>query len=328
MQHSGKIVLALSALVLSLSAQAETITIGYQTGVDPSKVPQANGTYQKEIGQPLDWRRFDSGPGVVAALVSGAIQIGDLGSSPFAAAASRGAPLVAFLVADQIQSSEALVVRNGSGIKSYADLKGKTLATPFVSTSHFSLLGALKHWGIPEKEVNIVNLQPLEIAAAWRRGDIDGAFVWSPALSEIKKSGTVLTDAAQVGQWGHPTFEVWVARKDFAEKHPEVLKKFAAVTLGSFDEYRQHPEKWAQDSHYATETAKLTGVTPADVAGLIAGNRYPNAQAQVSPEFLGGGTAKATADTAAFLFQQKRIPSVLTDYSPYVSSRFIPSSAP
>lgn len=326
MQKTGKVVLALSALALSLSAQAENIVIGYQTGVDPSKVPQAAGTYQKEIGQPLDWRRFDSGPGVVAALVSGAIQIGDLGSSPFAAATSRGAPIVAFLVADQIQSSEALVVRNGSGIKTFADLKGKTIATPFVSTSHFSLLGALKHWGISEKQVNIVNLQPLEIAAAWKRGDIDGAFVWSPALSEIRKSGQVLTDAAQVGKWGHPTFEVWVARKDFAEKHPEVLKKFAAVTLDSFSDYRQHPEKWTADSANAASIARIVGVNAADVPALISGNRYPDATEQVSPEFLGGGTAKATQETAKFLAEQKRIPGVLSDYSPYVSSQYIPSS--
>jgi len=325
MQKTGKIVLALSALALSLSAQAENIVVGYQTGVDPSKVPQAAGTYDKEIGQKLDWRRFDSGPGVVSALVSGAIQIGDLGSSPFAAAVSRKVPIVAFLVVDQIQSSEALVVRNGSGITSPADLKGKTIATPFVSTSHFSLLGALKHWGISDKQVKIVNLQPLEIAAAWKRGDIDGAFVWAPALSEIEKSGTVLTDAAQVGKWGEPTFEVWVARKDFAEKHPEILKKFAAVTLDSISDYRQHPEKWSATSANAAATARLVGVNPADVPALIAGNKYPDASEQAGPEYLGGGIAKATKATAEFLFQQKRIPGVLPDYSPYVSSQYIPA---
>ena len=57
-----------------------------------------------------------------------------------------------------------------------------------------------KHWQIDPSKVMIVNLNPAEIAAAWRRGDIDGAFVWSPALGEIKKSGKVLTDAAEVGQ--------------------------------------------------------------------------------------------------------------------------------
>jgi taurine transport system substrate-binding protein len=184
---------------------------------DPSKVPQADGLYEKTIGQPIDWRRFNSGPEVVTAIASGDVQIGNLGSSPLAAAASRNLPIVAFIVSAQINAAEALVVRNGSGIEKPQDLIGKTIATPFVSTSHYSLLGAMKHWGLDASKVKVVNLQPAEIAAAWKRGVIDGAFVWSPALGEIRKTGKTLTDAAQVGQWGAPTFEVWVARKDYAE---------------------------------------------------------------------------------------------------------------
>src|SRR5690606_23645982 len=119
-----------------------------------------------------------------------------------------------------------------------------TLATPFVSTSHYSLLGALKHWQIDPAKVRIVNLNPAEINAAWQRGNIDGAFVWSPALGEIKNTGKVLADAAEVGTWGAPTFEVWVARKDFAEKHPEVLEQFAKVTLDSFARYAAEKDQW------------------------------------------------------------------------------------
>lgn len=46
-------------------------------------------------------------------------------------------------------------------------------------------------------------------------------------LTPWKKDGKVLTDSEQVGQWGAPTLDVWVVRKDFAEKHPEVVKAFA-----------------------------------------------------------------------------------------------------
>lgn len=76
---------------------------------------------------------------------------------------------------------------------------------------------------------------------------------WSPALGEIKKSGKVLTDAAEVGQWGAPTFEVWVARKDFAEKHPEVIAKFAKVSLDSFADYNAHKAEWTADSERGEE---------------------------------------------------------------------------
>ncbi|WP_437879808.1 taurine ABC transporter substrate-binding protein [Pseudomonas sp. LRF_L74] len=324
MKHAIKtLLLAVVAATGIQQANADDIVIGYQTGVDPSKVAQADGAYEKAIGQKLDWRRFNAGPEVVTALASGDVQIGNLGSSPLAAATSRKLDLVTFIVSAQINAAEALVVRNGSGIDKPEQLLGKTIATPFVSTSHYSLLGALKHWNIDPTKVKIVNLNPAEITAAWKRGDIDGAFVWSPALGEIKRDGRVLTDAAEVGKWGAPTFEVWVARKDFAEKHPEVVSQFAKVTLDAFADYQAHVDQWNADSEQAKKIAKLIGANPADVPELLAGSSYPTAKEQVSPALLGGGTAKAIAGTAEFLKEQKRIPAVLKDYSPYVSAKYI-----
>jgi taurine transport system substrate-binding protein len=314
---------ALAAVVIQTPAQAEGIVIAYQTGVDPAKVAQADGAYEKAIGQKLDWRRFNTGPDVVAALASGDVQIGNIGSSPLAAASSRQLPLVAFLVAAQINAAEALVVRNGSGIDSPEQLLGKTIATPFVSTAHYSLLGALKHWKIDPSKLKIVNLNPTEINAAWKRGDIDGAFVWSPALSEIKRTGKVLTDAAEVAQWGAPTFEVWVARKDFAEQHADILERFAGVTLEAYADYQAHAAQWTADSAQAVKIAKLVGTEAADIPELLAGYHYPSAQDQLSDALLGGGVAKDIASTAAFLKEQKRIPSVLPDYSSYVSSQYV-----
>ncbi|MFE3839094.1 ABC transporter substrate-binding protein [Pseudogemmobacter sonorensis] len=53
------------------------------------------------------------------------------------------------------------------GITDPADLRGKKITTPFVSTAYYSLLARLKHWGIPASEVNLLNLRRQEIAAAW-----------------------------------------------------------------------------------------------------------------------------------------------------------------
>lgn len=302
---------------------ADTLTVGYQTGVDPTKVPQANGSYEKAIGQSISWKRFDSGPSVVAALASNSIQVADLGSSPLAAADSRKLPIETFLVIGQIGTAEALVVREGSGISSPQQLAGKTIATPFVSTSHYSLLAALKHWGVDEKKVRIINLQPAAISAAWKRGAIDGAYVWAPALGEIEKNGKVLTDSSQVAEWGAPTFEVWVARKDYAEAHPEVLQKLAQVSLNAFADYNKNPSAWNEKSPQVAAIARLTGASPEDVPALLKGTTFPDQNTQLSAQFLGGGTAKAIKATSQFLYDQKRIPQVLDDYSPYVNAQYV-----
>ena len=320
---SSQFVTVLLSLTLSIGVQAANLTIGYQTGIDPSKVPQADGLYEQAIGEKIDWRRFNSGPEVITAIASGDVQIGNLGSSPLAAAASRNLPIVAFIVSAQINSSEALVVRNGSQIDAPKDLIGKTIATPFVSTSHYSLLGALKHWGLDTRQVKVVNLQPAQIAAAWKRGDIDGAFVWSPALGEIRKTGKTLTDATEVGQWGAPTFEVWVVRKDFAEKHPEVVAKFAKITLDSFADYAANKSSWTVDSAPVQKIARLTGANAADIPELLEGSTFPDAQAQRTDALLNGGTAKAIGETAKFLKEQGKVKTVLPDYSAYVTGKFI-----
>ena len=46
------------------------------------------------------------------------------------------------------------------------DLIGKKVAVPFVSTGHYSLLAALKHWNIDPSKVTILNLAPPAIIAA------------------------------------------------------------------------------------------------------------------------------------------------------------------
>ncbi|MEC5206769.1 taurine transport system substrate-binding protein [Vogesella perlucida] len=300
---------------------AEDVTIAYQTGVDPSKVPQANGEYEKATGAKINWRKFESGAEVVAAVASGDVPIGNIGSSPLAAAASRGLPIQTFLITGVIGESEALVVRNGSNINKPADLVGKKVAVPYVSTTHYSLLAALKHWKVDASKVNILNLRPSEIAAAWQRGDIDAAYVWDPALGKVKASGKVLTSSAEVSKWGAPTYDLWIVRKDFAEKNPNFLKQFAKVTGAAFDRYNKDPKAFANDAANVEKIARLTGSKPEEVAALLPGNKYPSLKEQSA--LLQKPFVKAVADTAAFLKSQGKVDSLQPDYTPFVTNQFV-----
>lgn len=317
------LLLLLPILGHSQPARAQEFTFAWQTGADPTKVPQARGEYEKATGWKINWRRFDSGPAVISALASDSVQVADLGSGPLAAAASRELPIVTFLVINQLGSAEALVVSNKSGIQRPEQLKGKTIATPFVSTSHFSLMGALRHWGIGRRELNIVNMQPAAIIAAAKRGDIDGAYVWAPAINQLKEDGKVLADSDQVAAWGSPTFEVWVARKEFAEAHPQVIRQLAAVSLDYFEQYNSRPQDWSAASSQVAYISKLIGVPAKVVPELLAGAHYPDRYAQVSDRYLGGGTAEQLKKTSAFIYGLGTIPRVLDDYGPYVDKAYI-----
>lgn len=319
---AGKFTLTLIAASLglsALSAQAVDVTVAYQTSAEPAKVAQADNTFAKDSGATVDWRKFDSGASVVRALASGDVQIGNIGSSPLAVAASQQVPIEVFLLASQLGNSEAMVVKNT--IKSPKDLIGKRIAVPFISTTHYSLLSALKHWGIRPDQLQIINLQPPAIIAAWQRGDIDGAYVWAPAVNELEKTGKVLTDSDQVGKWGSPTLDVWVVRKDFAQKHPDVVTAFARSALAAQKGYLDNPEQWLKEGDNLSKLSRLSGVPEQQVPGLVKGNTYLTAQQQV--EQLGKPVDKAIVDTAKFLKEQGKVPQAATDYSDYVTDRFV-----
>ncbi|MGB8975211.1 MAG: taurine ABC transporter substrate-binding protein, partial [Pseudomonas capeferrum] len=271
----------------------------------------------------ISWRKFDNGADIIAAIASGDVQIGYLGSSPLTAAITRKVPVETFLIATQIGAAEALVARDGSGIKTPQDLIGKKIAVPFVSTGHYSLLADLKHWNIDPAKVTILNLAPPAIAAAWKRGDIDATYVWDPALGVAKETGKVLITSGELAKIGAPTFDAWIVRKDFADKHPDVVKAFAKVTLDAYADYRKDPQAWLADKDNVAKLVKLSGAKASDIPVLLEGNVYPLAADQANA--LGAPTTKALTDTATFLKQQGKVDAVLPDYSPYVSAKFLPN---
>jgi taurine transport system substrate-binding protein len=316
-----RLLAALAFSGFAISTQAADFTVAYQTTVDPAKVAQADGAYEKASNSKIDWRKFDSGAEVITAVASGDVQIGYVGSSPLAAAATRQLPVETFLIATQIGAAEALVARNGSGINSPQDLIGKKVAVPFVSTGHYSLLAALKHWNIDPKKVEIVNLAPPAIIAAWQRGDIDATYVWDPALGKAKETGKVLITSGELSKLGAPTFDAWIVRKDFAEKHPEIVSAFAKTTLDAYAAYRKDPKAWLADKDNVAKVVKLSGAKAEDVPVLLEGNVFPLAVDQVTA--LGEPTTKAITNTAGFLKEQGKVDAVLADYSPYVSNKFV-----
>ncbi len=308
-------------------AQQKEVTIGYQLIFNPWKVAMVEGSVEKETGYKVDWRKFDSPGKLLPAITSGDVQIGLLGSTGVATAMSRGINVELVWIAEGIAAAEALVVRNGSGIVAPQDLKGKKLAVPFVSTTHFHTLFALEQFGIAPGELTILNLPPNGIAAAWLRGDIDAAFVWDPALSKIKNTGKVLITSGELGKWGKPTFDGLVANRDFTSRHPDFMVGFISVLAKTDAAYRENPAAWTPDSRPVKAIVSLVGGKPEDVPGVLASYVFPSMQEQASCEWLGcgkeGGAARALQATAEFLNAEKKIPAVLSDYSQFVNPRWV-----
>jgi taurine transport system substrate-binding protein len=311
------------AAVQPAQAEDKEVTIAYQQIVDPWVVAIANGSIEKETGYKINWRQFESGAKVATAMASGDVKVGVIGSSPLAAAVSQGVDLQLFWILDNINQAEAMVVRNGSGITKPADLKGKTIGVPFVSTTHYHTMFALEHWGIDPSSVKILNMQPNQIVAAWSRGDIDAAYVWNPALAELKKNGRVLITSGDLSKLGKPTFDGIAVDRKWGEEHKDFMVKLVKAIADADDQYRNHTAQWNATSPQAAAIAKMIGGSPADVPESLSLYAFPSLSTQVSAQWLGGGSASravlALKDTSTFLKDQKRIDALATDYTQYVT---------
>ena len=274
-------------------AQEKTVTFAHQDMLVPLRLVMESGEVEKATGYKINWRMFSGGGDVIRAMASGDVQMGEVGSSPLTAAANQGQDIKAFWVSADIADAEALVVRNGSGVNSLKDLKGKRVGVPFVSTAHYQLMAALKHDGVAGKELNVMNMRPPEIAAAWERGDIDATFVWDPVLSKVKAKGKVIATSGSVGKMGFPTFEAIAVNAKWAAENEAFMVAFVKALNRATEQTRAQLKGWTPDSAPIKAIAKWTKADPKDVPAAMALYRFPTAQEQLSAQWLQGGVAKA-----------------------------------
>ncbi|HET7096289.1 MAG TPA: taurine ABC transporter substrate-binding protein [Casimicrobiaceae bacterium] len=319
------------AIALPAHAQQKEVTIGYQDMVVPYRVAQEAKEIEKVTGYKVNWKQFGGGGEVIKAMASGAVQIGEVGSAGIAAAVSRGEPYQLFWILDDIGSAEALVAKNGSGINSVADLKGKKIAMPFNSTTHFHTMVALEQAKVNPADVQILNMRPPEVRAAWQRGDIQATFIWDPVLAEVKKDGKVIITSGKISaETGKATFDGYIVNKDWAAANKDFMVKFVKVLAASDAKYRDNKAKWTADSPEVKAVAKWSGAKPEDVPAGMALYAFPTLADQNS-KWLGGGAnstaAKALAATATFQLSQKQIEKTLPDYSTAINASFAAEAA-
>jgi taurine transport system substrate-binding protein len=311
----GAAALALAGLTLlaacgddedsSSGGTPETITIGYQQIPNGDLVVKHEGWLEEAFGDDVtvEWKLFDSGGSVNEAVLAGGVDIGLVGSSPASRGISSKIPYRVAWIFDVIGEAEALVVR--PDITSIADLKGKTVATPYASTAHFSLLAALQDAGLSDTDVNVIDAEPDAIFAAWEAGEIDGAYVWNPNLARIIDGGAnVLITSADLAAKGKTTYDLAVVTDEFAEKYPDAVTTWARQQDRAVALLRDDPAAAA-----AAIAAELN-ITPEEAQAQIEDLIFLTAAEQIGADYLGGGLAANLFAAAQFNLELGRIDEV------------------
>jgi taurine transport system substrate-binding protein len=285
------------------------IRIGYQVIPNAELMLKAMKTVEKTFPRSeVKWQRFDSGRDINTAMASQEIDLGLLGSTDAAIGIANQIPYQIYFLHNPVGNNEALVAK--SYIKALPDLKGRKIAVPFGSTSHFSLLSALEELGLQSDEVSLLNKQPSGIIAAWQQEEIDAAYVWQPILTKlVSAKGRVLLSTKDLYQRGISTADVSVVQRDFIAQYPAVVKTYVRLLDQARKFYQEQPRQAVAaiapeldlSSQQSAQVMKeLVWLTPAEQStGKYLGTRKQP-----------GNFAQALKDSATFMKKRGALPNV------------------
>ena len=185
------------------------------------------------------------------------------------------------------------------------------------------MMFALEQFGLDAKVVNVIDMSPPDMVAAWTRGDIDGGFVWDPALGKMKEQGHVLLSSGDLSNWGKATFDAMVASKAFTDENPKFMCQWIKMVAAADADYRANPNDYGPGTANAKAIAKAVGGQADQVGGVLALYDYPSLEQQASAMWLGGGAANAIKATSEFLKAQGKIDEVLDDYAGSSNAKFV-----
>ncbi|MGH1336374.1 MAG: phosphate ABC transporter substrate-binding/OmpA family protein [Aureispira sp.] len=150
--------------------------------------------------------------------------------------------------ADWSRGGDAIVARRG--INKVSDLKGKKIAVAPMTPSHSFLIWLLEAGDLSTSDVEIVEVpSAIDAADAFKSKTVDAAVVWSPDDADCvqKVAGAKVLESTKNAT--HIIADVFVAKKDFVEKHKQQLKELyegwmkGAAELNASDANKQKAAK-------------------------------------------------------------------------------------
>lgn len=326
-----KLLFGLAAATLAATAVADTTAAPAEVRFAWAGAPRvwvlgkADKSFDQALGVPVKWVQFNTGADVLALFASKQIDIARFGSNPAVSGYAQGLPIELISVPEIITTAEQLVVR--ADIRDVKGIEGRTIAYPPNSTAQYALEALLDRGHADRAKVKLVPLKPAEIVAAWKRGDIDGAYAWDPAKAQLVADGAhVVFSTGDLRKDGVLIYNNFVVSKDFAAKYPQLVAAFLKNYQKKVEEYRQDPER-------AAATIAATLDQPVDsVRTALHGMEYPTVAELLSAEYLGAsadgapsGIARAQAETAAFLVKAGQLQStrVPASFVPFNNASFL-----
>lgn len=210
----------------------------------------------EKMGLKVELKKFSGGPPEIAALNSGDIDIAQIGHGAHKLCIQGKADIFQM---DATSLADAVIGNADKGVKTLADLKGKTIATTAGTSADIILKLALKQAGLTDADVKLQEMEADGVVPAMISGKIDACSTWSPATVTIKeklgdKAVFLADNSKYLDEAVFPSS--FIATSKYAKENRDVLVKFAAaIQLGQ--DYRiKDIEKVAKGVAKLTESSE------------------------------------------------------------------------
>jgi NitT/TauT family transport system substrate-binding protein len=207
-------------------------------------------------------RLFQGFPEIKEALISNKVQAAFIVAPLAIALAAQGVPIKVVYLGHRYGS--AVVVKKNGPIKSFADMRGRTVAIPSrFSDERLLLFRAMKVWGIKPGEIKMVEMAPPDVSGALAAGAIDGFSMGEPfpSQAELGGFGRVLFQAREY--WPDYMSCILVVRQDLIDKRPDVVQQLvdgiarSGLWLDQGKPYREDAADFVARFYYNQKPALL-----------------------------------------------------------------------
>jgi sulfonate transport system substrate-binding protein len=273
-----------------------TLNVGDQKGTGAEAILRAAGLLKK-LPFTVHWTDFTSGPPMLQAMSSGAVDIGGVGDAPPVFAAAGGSRIALVGARTAPPQGAALVVPKGSKITSPSQLRGKKIAVAQGSSADYHLLTVLQKAGLTTHNVTLNYLQPAEGLAALTSGGVDAWDVWSPYIEQAvaQDHARILVNGAGYGS--NYSFEV-ASRSALSDPgKAAAIRDYLKLLNQAYAWTAAHPQAWA------TAWAQATGL-PNSIM-LTAAKDDSNTPATITPAVVASEQNLVTVFYAAGLIPTK-----------------------
>ena len=281
-------------------AEIKTIRLGFFPNLThgPALVGLQDGLFKsalKPLGLTVTPTAFNAGPDAVSALFGGSLDITYIGPNPTINAYAESGGEAVRVIAGAASGGAALVVR--PEITGAAGLKGRKIATPQLgNTQDVALRAWLKDQSLTSDvdgggDVSIVPQANAEGLAAYASGQIGGAWVPEPWVSEYVKAGAkVLVDEATLWPQGQFVTTNVIVRTEFLDQHPDAVQAFLDGHLAALKAIKDDPKGSAEAAN-----ASLKSLTGSSLAPDVLTSAWKNVTFTADPL---PATLKASAEDA------------------------------